>query len=132
MVETNFHDVHESVHRDATMKGTNKMQLYRLIYYSWSALNVSGDVFAHHQKHLTVFTVSGSIHPSNCRLVSLMSWNSTNSTQTPAGSHLGEYVQILYLKSSALDDGRKHRPKHVELTRNNKLTCKVASCWFIS
>jgi hypothetical protein len=30
--------------------------LYRLIYYSKSALHVSGDVFAHHQEHLTVFT----------------------------------------------------------------------------
>ena len=27
-------DVHESVHRDTTMKITNEMQLYRLIYYS--------------------------------------------------------------------------------------------------
>ena len=42
--------------------------LYRLIYYSKSALHVSGDVFAHHQEHLTVFTVSGSVHPSCCRL----------------------------------------------------------------
>ena len=47
------------------MKITNKMQ-YRLIYYSNSALHVPGDVFAHHQEHLTVFTVSGSVHPS-CR-----------------------------------------------------------------
>jgi len=54
-------DIHESVHRDTIMKVTNKMQLYRLIYYSQSALNVSGDVFAHHQEPLTVFTVSGSI-----------------------------------------------------------------------
>jgi len=38
--------------------------LYRLIYYSKSALHVSGDVFAHHQDRLTVFTVSGSVHPS--------------------------------------------------------------------
>ena len=30
------------------------------------------------------------------------------------------------------DDGRKQRPKHVELTRNNKLTYKVASCWLFS
>ena len=37
--------------------------LYRLIYYSKSALHVSGDVFAHHQEHLTVFTVSGSVYP---------------------------------------------------------------------
>jgi hypothetical protein len=35
-------DVHESVHRDTIMKVTNKMQLYRLIYYSQSALHVSG------------------------------------------------------------------------------------------
>jgi len=41
------------------MKVTNKMQLYRLIHYSKSALHVSGDVFAHHQEHLTVFTASG-------------------------------------------------------------------------
>jgi hypothetical protein len=63
-------DVHESVHHDTIMKVTNKMQLYRLIYYSWSALHVSGDVFAHHQEHLIVFTVSRSIHPSSCQLVS--------------------------------------------------------------
>ena len=27
-------DIHESVHRDKIIKVTNKMQLYRLIYYS--------------------------------------------------------------------------------------------------
>jgi hypothetical protein len=31
--------------------------LYRLIYYSKSALHVSGDVFAHHQEHFTVLLV---------------------------------------------------------------------------
>jgi hypothetical protein len=61
--------------------------LYRLIYYSKSALHVSGDVFAYHQEHLTVFTVSGSIHPSCCRLVS--------HSETPDGSNLGEHYQIL-------------------------------------
>jgi len=55
--------------------------LYRLIYYSKSALHVSGDVFAHDQEHLTVFTVSGSVHPSCCRLA--------------AGSNLGEHYQLL-------------------------------------
>ena len=64
------HDLHESVHRDIIMKVTNKMQLYRLIYYSKLALHVSGDVFAHHQEHLTVFAVSDSISPSGYRLVS--------------------------------------------------------------
>ena len=43
--------------------------------YFKSALHVSGDVFAYHKEHLTVFTVSGSIHPRCCRLVSRMSWN---------------------------------------------------------
>jgi hypothetical protein len=43
------------VHRDTTMKITNKMQVYRLIYYSKSDLHVSGDVFDNHQEHLTVF-----------------------------------------------------------------------------
>jgi len=38
------------------------MQLYWLIYYSQSVLLVSEDVFAHNQEHLTVFTVSGTIH----------------------------------------------------------------------
>jgi hypothetical protein len=74
------------------MKGTNKIQLYRLIYYSWSALHVSGDVFAHNQEPLTVFTVSGSIHPSGYRLVS---WLNSTSTKTPSGSHLGKYYRIL-------------------------------------
>jgi hypothetical protein len=45
------------------MKITNKMQLHRLIHFSFSALHVSSDVFAHHKEHLTVFTLSGSIHP---------------------------------------------------------------------
>jgi hypothetical protein len=57
------------------MKVTNKKQLYRLIYYSKPALHVSGDAFAHHQEHLTVFTLSGIVRPSCCRLVSWMSGN---------------------------------------------------------
>jgi len=57
----------------AFMKVTNNLQLYRLIYFSLSALRVSGDVFAHYQEHLTLFTVSGSVHPSCYWLVSCMS-----------------------------------------------------------
>jgi len=55
------------------------MQLYRLrvIYYSKSALHISGDVFVYHQEHLTVFTVFGSVHSSCYRLVSQMIWNWT-------------------------------------------------------
>jgi hypothetical protein len=37
------------------MNTTNEMQLYRLIYFSSSALHALGDVFAHHQEQLTVF-----------------------------------------------------------------------------
>jgi hypothetical protein len=84
--------------------------LYRLIYYSMSALHVSGDVFAHHQEHLTVFTVSGSVHPRCCQLMSRMSW-----------------------KCFAPDDGQKHRPKHVEPSWNNKLIYTVhLVCYFHS
>jgi len=32
---------------------------------------------------------------------------------------------------SAPDGGRKHRPKLIELTSNNKLTFIVASCWLL-
>ena len=63
-------DVRESVHHDIIMKITSKMQLCRLIYYSLSAVHVSGDVFAHHQEHLSVFTASGNIHQRCCRLTS--------------------------------------------------------------
>ena len=35
------------------MNIANEMQLYRLIYYSYSAVHVSGDVFAHHPEQLT-------------------------------------------------------------------------------
>jgi len=66
--------------------------LRRLIYYSKSALHVSGDVFARHQEHLFVFTVSGSVHPSCCRVESGMSFNSF---RTPASSNLGEHYQTL-------------------------------------
>jgi hypothetical protein len=51
------------------------------MYFSLSALHVSGDGFAHHQEQMTVFTVSGSIHRGCCRLA--------------AGSNLGNYYQML-------------------------------------
>jgi hypothetical protein len=36
------------------MKMANKMQLYRIIYYSLAAQHVSIDIFAHHQEHLWI------------------------------------------------------------------------------
>jgi hypothetical protein len=44
------------------MKVTNKMQRYRLIYYSQSALHVSGDVFTHHQEHLTIYSICAIVY----------------------------------------------------------------------
>ena len=38
---------------------TNKIQLLGLFICTQSALHVSGDVFVHHQEHLTAFTASG-------------------------------------------------------------------------
>ena len=58
--------------------------LYRLIYYSTSSVHVSGDVFAHHQEHQTVFTVSGSVHPS-CWCPE---WDTSR-------QQLGEHYQVL-------------------------------------
>ena len=34
---------------------TNKMQIFGLFICTQSALHVAGDIFAHHQEHLTVF-----------------------------------------------------------------------------
>ena len=56
---------------------------------------------------------------------------SSNSSMTPAGSDIGEYYQILQIQSSAPDDGRKHRPKHVEVTRNNNLYSCISLVVFI-
>jgi hypothetical protein len=54
--------------RELNYENNQQDALYRLIYYSKSALHVWGDFFAHHQEHLTVFTVSGSVQASCCRL----------------------------------------------------------------
>jgi len=41
------------VHHDTIYtKMTNKMQLYRIMYCSLTALHVSNNIFAHHQEHL--------------------------------------------------------------------------------
>jgi hypothetical protein len=45
----------------------------------------------------------------------------------PAGVMDELVLQFQLIQSSAPDDGQKHRPKHVELTTNNKLAYIVAS-----
>jgi hypothetical protein len=106
LYETPAFDVHKSVHRDTIVKVTNKMQLYVLIYYSKSALHVSGDVFAHHQQHLTVCTASGSIHPSCCRLVSWMGL--THPRHQPAATWVNttrycKYSQVLLMMGEKIN-----------------------------
>ena len=95
------------------VKLTNKMQLYRLFYYFKSALHVSGNVFARHQEHLTVFTVSGSVHPSCCRLTSRqqLGWTLPDTVNT---------VKCSWWRAKTSPD--------VEPTRNNKLTLR----WLMS
>jgi len=97
---------YEHNQRDIIMNTTNEMQLYRLIYYSWSALHVSGDVFAHHQEYLTVFTASGNIHQCRCRPVSGMRWKAfpTHPWQQPAAALVNitrycKYSQVLLMMS---------------------------------
>ena len=47
---------------------TSKMQLFGLFICTQSALHVSGDVFAHHQEQVTVFTASDIVHLWDRRL----------------------------------------------------------------
>jgi hypothetical protein len=65
--------------------------LYGLIYYSKSALHVSADVFALRQEYLTLFTVSGSVLPGCCRLVSRRDTTWVNTTR------YCKYSQILLM-----------------------------------
>jgi len=39
--------------------------IFGLFIYSYSALHVSSDIFAHHQEHVTVFTASDMVHLVN-------------------------------------------------------------------
>jgi hypothetical protein len=55
------------------MKMTNKMQLCRIIYYSFAALHLSSDIFAHHQEHLNCITASGITHVCRCQLATYRS-----------------------------------------------------------
>jgi hypothetical protein len=71
------HDDYDDDDDDDDDENNQQDALYSLINYSKSALHVLGDVFAHHQKDLTVITVSGSVHLSCCRLVPAATWVNT-------------------------------------------------------
>jgi len=60
-----------------------------------------------------------------------LGWISTHPRHQPAATWVN-ITRYCKLQSNAPDDGRKHHPKHVEPTRNNKLTCTVVSCWLLS
>jgi len=51
------------------------MQIFGLFICTQSVLHVSGDVFAHHQEHMTVFTASDIVHLCFRRPVSWTRWN---------------------------------------------------------
>jgi hypothetical protein len=83
------------------------------------ALHVSGEVFAHNQKHLTIFTVSGSVHQICWRLVSRMSWKLIwDTSRQQRGWTLPDTVNTV---KCTWWWAKKIRPKHVEPTWNNKL-----------
>ena len=64
------------------------MQIFGVFICTQSALHVSGDVFAHHQEHLTVFTAAaGWCHGRD--------GPSSISSMTPAGSNVGGLYQKL-------------------------------------
>jgi hypothetical protein len=98
-------DVHESMLRDTNVKVTNKMQLYRLIYFyfSLSTLHVFGNVFAHHQEHMTVFTESGRIHPNCCRLRSWLIWNCSRAGSNLNTTRYCKYSQVLLIMGEKND-----------------------------
>ena len=57
--DNNDTNIHGTLTLDEVEDYENNQQdaLYRLIYYSKSALHVSGDVFAHHQEYLTIYRI---------------------------------------------------------------------------
>jgi len=65
----------------STIKIDNEQDAAILIYLLLSALHVSGDVFAHHQEHITVTTASGNVHQCCCWLVFRSGWNPKRNTQ---------------------------------------------------
>jgi len=54
---------------------TKKTQIFGVFICTQSELRVLGDVFTHHQEHLTVFPTSDLVHLCYCRPVSWTRWN---------------------------------------------------------
>jgi hypothetical protein len=103
---------------------TNKMQLCRIIYCSLTSLHVSSDIFTHHQEHLncmySFWCYSHASFSGWCRgwIVSI------KRRYQPATTQENNTRNCTY-SLDASDDERKYRSKHVEQSRNIKLSYPV-------
>ena len=82
-----------------------------------------------------MFTACGIMHRRCCQLVGWMRWNiSSTSSSLPAGSIVGALYHKQYTQSSAPEDGRNYRPKHVELIGiiNKPLLLHLVVCLYDS
>jgi len=69
-----------------------------------------------------VYTACGIMHQRSCLLV----------TTSTAGSFSGTLYHKLYIESSALEEGRNYRPKHVQLFEitNKLLLLRLVGCLY--
>ena len=121
--------VHVSVHRSINCKWRQTRCNYiGLFIYSWSAVHVSGDVFAHHQEHPTVFTASGNVHRCCCRLVSYKWDVPSHPWHQPAATSVDitrscKYSHVLLMMGENIARNMYSWPGV------NKYTYIVAFCW---
>jgi hypothetical protein len=112
------------------------MQHCRIIYCSLAALHFSSDIFAHHQEHLnciySLWYYTRESLPAGfmgeLQLTSQFQLFHETSWQRPK-----EYnIRGCKYSLDASDDEKKYRSKHVQQSKNNKLSYTVASCWSFS
>ena len=86
---------------------TNNLQLFYLFICTQSAIHVSGDVFAHHQEHFTVFTASDIVHLCCCRTVSWTRFQLVHDTGRQQHwwtiSEACKYSEVLLMMSENID-----------------------------
>ena len=103
--------------------------MHNLFIFLWNALHVSGSSSAHHQELKTVYTALGTLSNLYCYLP--LSWESSNSSMTVAGSSKGlTKYPMLYIQFWAPDDGQRNRLKYVEhFTKNSDTLYLVGRTW---
>jgi hypothetical protein len=114
------------------MKMTKKMQLCRIIYYSLAALHVSKRYFRVSSGASKLYLQLLVLHTSVAagwyhRRVGTPFQLSDDTNRQQQTCVIPEAVNKYSV--DAPDDERKHRSKHVEQPRNNKLSYTVASSW---